>query len=481
MGSKINDVNPRRGAVEMRALSLPMAVDELHKAWAKLHQLGGQERHLVEWLSHIHKEIEAQRLKIDDLVKARPPPINRLPTELLSRIFTLCIPDPKFPEKPLHRIVCVSRLWRDVVWNDTSFWTSIKVTRTQGEKLLKNQLKRSRKALLDIWIEDWDYRPLHNAYDKLRALLGAIVPHANRWRSLIISYGMKPEFMESILTEINCVSIPFLREFSMDFFHVFDDPPCADFLSRAPALQHLTIISPFQLVNFIAPPTLETLCLTFPQVDDPPPVISMLTSARSLRALILTGYGTGWSFKLNDIHSPLLEELTLRLSKPMPFLEAIVAPKLRYIECWILDPMEFNTIEGKFRDVNELSLVFFQRVDDRNAESLCRAFPGVRRVDLSSWNTSFLAVFLGSEVLERRPPMDQWLNLETVNLDGFDSRLLGLWKLGDDPIVKWLRSRQELGLSRLRVRLSFIRKDVNILPSTYRALLERYCNLQTPT
>ncbi|KIM62836.1 hypothetical protein SCLCIDRAFT_777446 [Scleroderma citrinum Foug A] len=206
MGSKINDVNPRRGAVEMRALSLPMAVDELHKAWAKLHQLEGQERHLVEWLSHIHKEIEAQRLKIDDLVKARPPPINRLPTELLSRIFTLCIPDPKFPEKPLHRIVCVSRLWRDVVWNDTSFWTSIKVTRTQGEKLLKNQLKRSRKALLDIWIEDWDYRPLHNAYDKLRALLGAIVPHANRWRSLIISYGMKPEFMESILTEINCTS-----------------------------------------------------------------------------------------------------------------------------------------------------------------------------------------------------------------------------------------------------------------------------------
>ena len=99
-----------------------MAVDELHRALAKLDKLERQERYLVKMLSEIRKVIEAQKLKIDDL---GPPAINRLPTELLLQIFTLCIPDPKFPEKPLHRIIGVSRRWRDVVWNNASFWTSI--------------------------------------------------------------------------------------------------------------------------------------------------------------------------------------------------------------------------------------------------------------------------------------------------------------------------------------------------------------------
>ena len=130
-----------------------MAIDELHKAWAKLDQLETQERYLVERLSDIHKAIKAQKLKISDL---GPPAINRLPTELLLQIFTFCIPDPKFPKKPLHRIVSVLHRWRDVVWNDPSFWTSIKVTPSQDKKLLKKQLKRSCKALLDIWIGDWD-------------------------------------------------------------------------------------------------------------------------------------------------------------------------------------------------------------------------------------------------------------------------------------------------------------------------------------
>ena len=130
-----------------------MAIDELHKAWAKLDQLETQERYLVERLSDIHKVIKAQKLKISDL---GPPAINCLPTELLLQIFTFCIPNPKFPKKPLHWIVSVLRRWRDVVWNNPSFWTSIKVTPSQDKKLLKKQLKRSCKALLDIWIGDWD-------------------------------------------------------------------------------------------------------------------------------------------------------------------------------------------------------------------------------------------------------------------------------------------------------------------------------------
>jgi len=458
-----------------------MAVDELHRARAKLDQLERQERHLVEKLFEIRKEIEAQKLKIDDLA---PPAINRLPTELLLHIFTFCISDPKFPEKSLHRIVGVSRRWRDVVWNNTSFWTSIKVTQIHRKKSLKMQLKRSRKALLDIWIEDWSYTPKY-VHAKLGALLGTIVPHANRWRSLTInSDSMEMEFVKFILTALNHISIPFLREFSMNIGDDLDGlpyPAYPDFLSpiRTPALQHLTLKPSLHLDDFMALPTLRTLHLTFVEADHSPPVISMLAPAQLLTSLVLDGDSTGWSLKRNDLHLPLLEDLTLFLNRSVPFLEAIVAPKLRNVVCYICDPMEFNTItEGKFGDVHDLTLEFWYHVDNRGAESLCHAFPGARRVQLSVQDTSFFMA--GSGVLERQPPIDQWPKLETVTLNDLSCQWLDRWEL-DDPIVKWLRGRQESGLlRRLRVRLPQVKADEDRLPSHY-ALLGRYCHLETFT
>ena len=447
---------------------LTMPVDELHKALAELDQLERQERHL-------RKAIEAQKLKIDRL---GPTTINRLPPELLSQIFTLCIPDPKFPEESLNRIVGVSRRWRDVVWNNPSFWTFIKVTQIQHKKSLEKQLERSGKALLDIWIEGWDYRPPYDR-DQFHALLGAIVPHANCWRSLTINTdSMEQEFVESFLTEFDHLSITSLQEFTMD---IWDNGnglpylPYPDFLSpltRTPALQHLTLKPSFQLDTFMALPTLKTLHLTFAKADHSPPVISMLTPAQSLTSLVLDGGSAGWSLKRNDLHLPLLDHLTLHLDRPIPFLEAIVAPKLRYVRCCFYDPVEFNAIERKFRDVHDLSL----EANGGAEESLCRAFPGVRQVCLSVWDTQdFLMAGINRSagVLERRPPIDQWLNLETVTLDGVLPSLEH-WGL-DNPIVKWLRGRQESGLPRLRVRLpQRIKADRDRLPS----LLGRYCNLE---
>jgi len=460
-----------------------MAVDELHKALAELDQLEVQERHVVARLFEIRKAIEAQKLKIDDL---GPPAINRLPTELLLQIFTLCIQDPKYPEKPLHRIVGVSRRWRDVVWNNASFWTSIKVTPIQSKKSLKKQLKRSRKAFLDIWIEDWDYSRQYHAHDKLRALLAAIFLHANRWRSLTIdSDSMPTEFVESILTELNHLSVTSLREFSMVIWDGIEEQsgvPYPDFLSptRTPALQHLALKQSFPLDTFMALPTLKTLHLNFEKADHSPPVISMLTPAQSLTSLVLKGDSTGWSLKRNDLRLPLLEDLTLCLDRPVPFLEALVAPKLRYVQCRFYDPVEFNTIRGKFGDVYDLTLEFWCGVDNRSAQSLCRAFPGVRQVELLARDAPFFMAGMGhgsAGVLERRPPIDQWLNLETVTLYGVGLPLLEHWEL-DDPIVKWLRGRQELGLSRLGVRLLQNEGDGDRLPSYYALVLGRYCNLE---
>ena len=44
----------------------------------------------------------------------------------------------------------------------------------------------------------------------------------------------------------------------------------------------------------------------------------------------------------------------------------------------------------------------------------------------------------GSGVLGERPPIDQFLNLETVIIESLHRRWLECWELGNDPIVKWL-------------------------------------------
>ena len=206
----------------------------------------------------------------------------------------------------------------------------------------------------------------------------------------------------------------------------------------------------------------------------------MLTPAHSLTSLVLDGDSKGWSFKKNDLHYPLLEKLTLYIDEPVPFLAAIVAPKLRYIQCQILDSMEFDTIEGKFRDVHDLSLIFSYQVEDWSREPLCRAFPGVRRVHIAVWDASFLMTSIhGSGVLGERPPIDQFLNLETVIIESLHCRWLECWELGNDPIVKWLRGRQESGLSQLRVRLSPVHVGEDwAKASIYYMLLRKHCDLE---
>lgn len=42
-----------------------------------------------------------------------------------------------------------------------------------------------------------------------------------------------------------------------------------------------------------------------------------------------------------------------------------------------------------------------------------------------------------SEILERRSPIDQWQNLETIALGGLHGSWLQRWKVGDDLMAYW--------------------------------------------
>ena len=358
-------------------------MDELNRARSELDLLENKEKDFLENLLHTckaikenRKTINAQKAKIDELVSKGPPAIHRLHTELLSRIFTLCIPDPKFPEQPLHQIVGVSRHWRDIVLNDAAFWTSIKVTETQKLSLLKAQLKRSRSAPLYVWVEE--------LYQDHAKLLDILVPHAERWRALIIRRN-PDAITKLVIQKINRLRFPSLRRLSIhcsyctpSVTHPALSPTCV------PALQHLS------LKYHLCSPT--------------------LTPSQSLTSLILAGDSEGWSFTGNTVHFPLLEELGLHVSMPIPFLEAIIAPNLEYVRFHATsdrDPVEFDSVQGKFNDVHYLSFYGQTAVD-----SLFRTFPGVRQAELAVLNVSFFRDPPYTHTLRNGEP--PWTNGKTL-------------------------------------------------------------------
>ncbi|KAI5994155.1 hypothetical protein EDD15DRAFT_2261856 [Pisolithus albus] len=89
------------------------------------------------------------------------------------------------------------------------------------------------------------------------------------------------------------------------------------------------------------------------------------------------------------MHFPSLRRLTLRIGNPIPFLEAIVAPKLAFFS---FDPREkesisetFTGTRTKFINVSHLDLSEMCEVTQENLQLfqlLCRVFCGIRHADI---------------------------------------------------------------------------------------------------
>jgi len=195
---------------------------------------------------------------------------------------------------------------------------------------------------------------------------------------------------------------------------------------------------------------------------------------------MLVGDSRGWSFTGNALYLPLLEELGLRVNRPMPFLEAIVAPKLgcvRYYARYEGDDVEFDSVVGKINDVHYLSIYCGVAVD-----SLFRAFPGVRQAELGDVSFFKDPPSNYTQLRQWRAPVDQWRNLETVILQGVNSEKWVYRHNDRNVVVEWLRRRQELGQPRLRVRLSDTCVSHNDLEDswipTLCGMLRGYCDLE---
>ncbi|KAI6033505.1 hypothetical protein PISMIDRAFT_16618 [Pisolithus microcarpus 441] len=273
-----------------------------------------REVQLLQELSDVRKALAAQGVVLDELVKASAVPyMDRLPNELLAEIFLL-IRDER------RSLVSVSRRWRAVIFDTGRMWSEIDL-QYDFLTMRKLYLERSRQAPLTLTI------------DYIQPELDVFLPHANRWHTLHVLGSTWVTL--SIISEIILPSLRHLVIHGVGFS--LDEMPTMR--SWVPALKHL------ELIHWEPPSPYRPLCQILP--------------AESLEELSIKSHHD-WKLEKDSVHLPSLRRLALNLRDPIPFLEAIVAPKLASF-CFTPDDQEepisetFAGTRMKFNNVSHLT------------------------------------------------------------------------------------------------------------------------------
>ncbi|KAI6130652.1 hypothetical protein EDD16DRAFT_1700615 [Pisolithus croceorrhizus] len=374
----------------------------LSDARDKLACLQRRELELLQEFFDVHKAVEKQKVVIDELIKASTVPcIDRLPNELLAQIFLLI----KDERKSLASVSC---RWRAVIMATPRIWSEIYLSQYRTlPGLLKLHLERSRQAPISL--------SLYCDQPELEVVLS----HAHRIHTLEI-FGD----VAAILDKFANVTLP-----SLEFLLVNLQSVSADLLlplySRAPALKCLQLEDLKRLCSASGP--------TVGHLDNSPlPSTSRIIPAESLTNLSLMGNTKCWELQRDSVHFPVLESLTLRISDPMSFLEAIVAPKLEHFEfskeCvknLICRPFKGPT--SKFDNVRQVTLSpSYEGTVKRRALELakefCLVFHGVRHA-IMHMKYLFPLVSPCRTVDHRYDnyrPIDNWARLECLEVQDFD-------------------------------------------------------------
>ncbi|KAI5982807.1 hypothetical protein EDD15DRAFT_1931224 [Pisolithus albus] len=469
--------------------------DELNQARAVLAALERQEQELLDQLRRVHLARQAQRVKVDELVRQFPePPISRLPNELLLRIFRLLLgaailedgirpSDLQFSRK--QGLAGVSRHWRDVILNSPCLWTTIVVTPVCRAASMKVHLQRSSQFTLDVEVCSWDHP---GREDALKDLFAILIPHAHRWRSFAVRDNVRETYIFAILDELQQLSFPSLTRVSLSNVPISPPEELAPkpvFLHRGTCrrLKYLNLVGAFtDAADLQIPLSVTTLSLDFgfdllKEEQHWIPALFKSLSCLQLTSLTLAGYIDISNDDLppNSIQLPLLEKFVCNLSHPKALVRAIVTPSLSHMECrhpgsWGESPKNiFTGLESKFTGVHCLTLSELYPMlhdwDSTETKDICLAFPDIRHLILGNGD---------AELMLHPDVATHWQHLESLTIrshsDGMDTSVL----LG--RLLPWLKRRNELSRPVMRVRFNGPMKGGAIW-SLYGALHE-VCTLE---
>jgi len=472
---KISQLLGIPAAITGRYDSLTITMDELAAARAELNQLEKQEQELLKQLFAVRFAAQAQRTKVEGLIKQVPPPVDRLPSELLFQIIELSIQTALVPCKSCdvhlewkRELMKVSRRWRNLILHSPSLWSTIKVTPTWREQLVRDHVASSRQYPLDIEICSWSEM---ESRDRLVALLDIVTPCAHRWRSLAIRDDSTELHRSLVLELLDRMTFPTLTSVSMlnapPFLDNLDGSSTqytADFLApeRSPRLKFLELGVLFiSIIPFRVPSGLVNLRLV---LDDPfrlrevPPFFLELLSC-NLTSLSLSG--ACWTFDQlppNSVQFPLLETLVCSIRSGGGLMQALVAPMLSHFEycppVWDASPdAMFAGLGDKFSSV--IRLVLSGTDSLLEVKAIHSTFPNVRHMVLRPHDS--IPIFRPGDDSPSEPT---WRHLESLTVDG-PKPFSRDWSTFPYHLVRWLKHRQHTRQPKLRVRLSTVYATVD--------------------
>ncbi|KAH9915593.1 uncharacterized protein BXZ73DRAFT_81318 [Epithele typhae] len=318
-----------------------------------------------------------ERILLDlDTDWSSTPPINRLPIELLLRVFAACFQparpvndEPKRTHRRRKVLLLVCRAWRDVIEAAPDLWTFI--TPHMPARLFKLVLSRSKHATLDIsfYRESYHYNsglsPDLAPIDLLEGNSGAeidddddedsepewlvgdeefipatwsetagttIATEAHRTRTLSLFYDdergqYSPPFLNALFRGITW---PVLDNLHVDLYEVESPDACPAILrlteTHFPRLQHLLLsamVFPIEPRMF---PRFRSLHLTGPATQWPSlrDILICISSALQLEELTLCrSNDKDWFHPSQDQHHDLPPDTSLHLPLKLPHLRSL--------------------------------------------------------------------------------------------------------------------------------------------------------------
>ena len=458
-------------------------MNELAQARIELSLLEKQERELVKTLRDVRHAAEAQKTKIEELVKLLPPPIDRLPNELFLWIINLAIDATcaliEFSHRDPHdwkikALMMVSRHWRNIIWHSPKLWNTIVVAPSWNRSRLKAYVERSHPSPVDVEIYGW---PSSAQISDLNGVLDVAALCADRWRNVSI-YAVHNIYV--VLRRIRHLMLPSLARISMKdapaFLggtDIFDPQFFAP--GNSPLLEYLEIGGDFITLSGL--PILTSIKEIHIHLPYSTPLVFLerLSSYPRLATLTLSGdVGTLELPRPNSIRLPFLDKLICNLPDANSLLHAIVAPRLSHFKYnWsYADGNTFANLGSKFSSVSHLVLNSIHL--ESTPEDICSAFPNVQHVELYSDCADIM--------FQSTLPSFTWQHLEYLSIEGgeyaedFDGAKVYDETIDEDVpeflegLINWLQQRQNTGQSGLRIRLSFFNGDADWISTMHDAL-----------
>ncbi|TDL20081.1 hypothetical protein BD410DRAFT_899850 [Rickenella mellea] len=207
-------------------------------------------------------------------------PIQKLPQELLSKIFHHCVshpisrpgfvrlPNPSVREAPL-KLGRISRSWRQLVLSDPLLWSRLSLVgrpRDSSLDLVAVGEWLARSQLAPLWLAI-NYAAAYNdeAVEDVNRIITKVISHSDRWKYLELS--LPSPCKGPILTQLS-KALP-----NLEFLHIHmkgksEDRIKVD-LSNQTSLKDLTLLAPIQFSSsHSAMRNIRTLRMAFPSLDE---------------------------------------------------------------------------------------------------------------------------------------------------------------------------------------------------------------------